>query len=407
MRLHPIELTEWETTGSLPLEREEMRALSRATVGDGRSRFVEVLAGSDPGEYRLRASSFVGALRVGPVQVIVRPKVGDAKALYLAAVAQGLRPQADLVDLKQDVDLVEILVPLVLSAVERLLRWGLREEYAAVVDDLPMLRGRVDFGRQLTVRPGLPLPLSVRFEELLRDTTANRVLRSALEVICERRLGSDGNQSKARELLRNFDGVSTWRGTSLADVLPSSSEYTHPLALAKLLLSGSTVDLFAGAVKVDGLVFNMNDVFQDFVFEGLRIRLRGAMGGRLIPESRGVDFHLDIAESVSLEPDFALWSGDTCRLVGDVKYKDLDVRRLPNSDVYQVLAYAISANLPTAMLIYAGSGPGFSLSVSHAGVEVKIFNLDIRRPIFEIEDQLDVIAAAASADAAQEVVGLV
>jgi 5-methylcytosine-specific restriction enzyme subunit McrC len=399
VRLRPIELTEWATTGSLPLEREEMRALSRVTVGDHRSRFVEVLAGSDAGEYRLRASSFVGALQAGPVQVIVRPKIGDAKALYLAAVARGLKPQADLVDLTQDADLVEIMVPLVLSAVERLLRWGLREEYAVVADDLPMLRGRVDFGRQLALRPGLPLPLSVQFEEFLRDTAANRVLRSALEIIFDRRLGSNDNRRKAHELLRNFDGVSTWQGARLADVLPPSTEYTHPLTLAKLLLSGSAVDLFAGAVKVDGLVFDMNSVFQDFVFEGLRSRLRGVVAGRLIPESRGVDLHLDKAKSVTLEPDFALWSDGTCRLVGDVKYKDLDARRLPNSDVYQVLAYAIGANLPTAMLIYAGSGPRFSLSVSHAGVEVKIFNLDLRRAISEIEDQLDVIAEAALADA--------
>lgn len=396
-----IELREWETSPSIPLAREEVRAINRVAVsrdgGRGRARFVEVLAGLDVGEYRLRASSYVGVLRAGPLQIVVRPKVGDAKALYLAAVAHGLEPRDEIVGLVSDEDLLEVLVPLVISSVERLMRSGLREEYTLFTDDLPVLRGRIDFAKQLSTRPGVPLPLAVRFEELSLDTPANRLFRAALDLIVDRHLGTSKDQNKAREILRGFDGVAPTPGTVSRDVEAPAPEYVDPIILSKLLLSGHSVDLFAGAVKVDGLVFDMNDVFQDFVFVGLRRRLEQARLGRLIAESRGVQLDLDVDGIVTLEPDFALWRQDRCVLVGDVKYKDLDTRKLPNADVYQVLAYAVGAGLSSAMLVYAGSGPAMELVVPHVGVEVRIFNLDLRRQFHEIEQQLDEVAASAVA----------
>ena len=41
-----------------------------------------------------------------------------------------------------------------------------------------------------------------------------------------------------------------------------------------------------------------------------------------------------------LAPDLSWWDGPTCTFVGDAKYKNITGERVPNADLYQLLAYA-------------------------------------------------------------------
>ena len=49
--------------------------------------------------------------------------------------------------------------------------------------------------------------------------------------------------------------------------------------------------------------------------------------------------------------------GKACRLVGDVKYKAVNVADVKHADVYQLLAYVSGARLRSGIVIYAkGAG---------------------------------------------------
>ena len=54
-----------------------------------------------------------------------------------------------------------------------------------------------------------------------------------------------------------------------------------------------------------------------------------------------------------LAPDLTWWDGTRCTFVGDAKYKNLTGRRVPNADLYQMLAYATALDLPGGLLVYA------------------------------------------------------
>jgi 5-methylcytosine-specific restriction enzyme subunit McrC len=99
-------------------------------------------------------------------------------------------------------------------------------------------------------------------------------------------------------------------------------------------------------------LFDMNVVFEDFVVVALREQLRlsthtfpqGASGHRLC---------LDNDRRIRLEPDISWWEGERAVFVGDVKYKRTADALGRNADIYQAMAYAIAADLPGALLIYA------------------------------------------------------
>ena len=62
---------------------------------------------------------------------------------------------------------------------------------------------------------------------------------------------------------------------------------------------------------------------------------------------------LDETGRVRLKPDLVWREGAACVFVGDAKYKNITDERVPNSDLYQLLAYTTALNLPGGLLIYA------------------------------------------------------
>ena len=93
---------------------------------------------------------------------------------------------------------------------------------------------------------------------------------------------------------------------------------------------------------------------------------------------------LDIAESIKLEPDFSWWDGVTCVFVGDAKYKDITKRAVPESDIYQMLAYVTALNLRGGMLIYAGEADTATHRVRHTDKDIEVTSLDISGSLDEI-----------------------
>ena len=81
--------------------------------------------------------------------------------------------------------------------------------------------------------------------------------------------------------------------------------------------------------------------------------------------------------------------------VGDAKYKNLTKRndRVPNEDLYQMLAYTTALDLPSGTLIYAqGDAEPRTYVVNYAGKRLEVVALDISRPLEEVLEQVRDIA---------------
>src|SRR5205814_1258552 len=130
---------------------------------------------------------------------------------------------------------------------------------------------------QFRRRFGMPLPVSVTYDDFVADTEPNRVLKAALRRIQRLPLRRRETRTRLAPLLGAFDAVS--------DIVFSVSRLPkfhydrmlerlrQPLELALLVLRSSAIALEHGRVETTSLLFDMNRVYEDFVF--------GAVGDEL------------------------------------------------------------------------------------------------------------------------------
>jgi 5-methylcytosine-specific restriction enzyme subunit McrC len=369
-----IELAELGPGLDLPLTQEQGRTLARSDV-------VTAVPSPYSGLWQVGPARKVGAARVGNIEIHIRPKVGIARLLFLAGYSEhgrAWRPEA--VPIAEAADLVPAFAQALWRQTERAIHQGLLPGYIVVEESSQVLRGRLRESEQLHRQHGLPLPLEIRHDEFTVDIPENRILRTA----CERMLGVPGvdpqSQRMLRRLLRDFadvaplsrhDPVPAWQPTRL------NARYHTALRLAELVLRATSAEHGSGAVVVNGFLFDMSKLFEDFVTVSLREALVPAYGGRVTDQDRN---HFDEARQVILKPDIVWKIRGTPVAVIDAKYKSEKPAGYPNADLYQLLAYCTVLGLHNGHLVYArGNEEPARHIVRHSGIEIYCHAIDLEQ----------------------------
>lgn len=114
---------------------------------------------------------------------------------------------------------------------------------------------------------------------------------------------------------------------------------------------------------------------------------------------------------VNLWPDLVWRDGGRDVFVGDAKYKNVSGSRIPNADLYQLLAYTTALDLPGGLLIYAeGEADVATYEVRNAGKRLEVAALNLTGTIDEVLERVDCLAdgirESAVGDVAPRVVSL-
>jgi 5-methylcytosine-specific restriction enzyme subunit McrC len=391
-----IELAEHMPARGVVLPDAVGRALAAADIVD---------ASPDPyvpGQWSLRAGSKVGAVSVAvpghdePITVRVTPKVSIARLFFL--LGYSLNPEGMWQDGPVDVaghrDLLPALAHTVERQIDRALQQGLLQGYRVTEETSLVVRGRIREAEQIRRRFGATLPVEVEYDEFTTDIPENRLLRAAVE----RLLRLPGVPHGVRRRLlhqraRLVDVAVIVRGQPLPAWQPNrlNLRYEHALQLARTVLQNASVEHAPGGVHIDGFLFDMNKLFEDFVTTALREAVRGT--GHT---ARFQDAHyLDQAAAIRMRPDFVLYGPNAapCAVV-DAKYKAEQREGFPDADLYQMLAYCTALGLPEGHLIYAkGNAPHAAHRVRHAGILIHQHALDLDQEpgalVAEIRDIAD------------------
>lgn len=350
------------------------------------------------GLWTVSSVSKVGVVSVGAYELYIRPKMPIPRLFFLMGYSRCPNYwQDDDVSLSADEDLLSSIASSFIRQVKGATVQGLLQGYKAVQESEPMIRGRLNIPAQIGRRAGLPLPAEVSYDDYTVDVAENRVLLAAArKLLAVPRLAETERQS-LRKLLLKFEGVSL-----VADpaVLPDvqftriNSHYRPAVVLAEIILRHGTLKQHAGAVTAKSFLFDMWEVFEDFVSVALREAME-SYGGQIDLQYRGK--HLDMAGKVSLRPDI-VWRNDQDVLaVLDAKYKIAKSSRFPNGDLYQMLAYCTRFEMRAGHLVYA---KGESDEVAHDihGADVRIFShaLDLEAEPQELLSQIERLAAKVS-----------
>ena len=170
----PLILTEGGPAQTVALTGAEYRALNDLGI-------VTVTPTLTEGLFDIVAARKVGAVGVGDRQIIVRPKITDLNRL-LFMLGYARNPQVWR-DEPIRVDPADELLPAVAEAFARLasraVEQGLLQGYRTITNGLPVLRGRVLAGEQMSRYYGLPVPIAVQYDDFTVDIAENQLLAMA------------------------------------------------------------------------------------------------------------------------------------------------------------------------------------------------------------------------------------
>lgn len=352
------------------------------------------------GLYRIEPVGKVGSVRTSTVQLDVRPKdrLGLSRLLFLLSYAGNQGFRNDSVAAAEDRDLWSALAESLAQLTERALGRGVLQGYLTVDESLRTVKGRIRISDQISRRPGMLVPLEVSYDEFTEDIAENRILRAALD-----RMGKVPGVrpevlSRLRQLKGKLDAVTRLpSGAPLPPWSPSrlNVRYHAVLRLAELILRNASAEAGEGKQQTASFVVDMAQVFGDFVGAALRQAMTAYPGELRLQYNALLSEAVHDADRLSVRPDAVHLLGGRPVVVYDAKYKAAtDAGASLSSDHYQMLAYCTALRVPTAWLVYAGSGDVKLRRILNTDIDVVEFPLDLSRPPSEI--------LAAVADLAQQ-----
>ena len=395
--MHHLDLREYEQSTPIELSVADRDSLNEFLP----SLKIEPAKGRD-GTYQVTPSSVVGAIEIGDLSVLIRPKIGIAKLLALACYAMGAfrHRERQMFDFEEDAETLSDALALALAAAgRRAFSRGLLHGYLTEEEALQTVRGRIRFDEQLRRRFGLPLPIEVTYDEFTDDIVENRLVKSAVLRLGEMRLRS----SRAR---RDLGWIAAMlENVSYSDFAPKdvpevsfsrlNEHYRVVVELSRLILQNSAFESRRGEVRATGFLMDMNQVFQDFVTVALRDEL--GVSERVFCSDNQLKgqhlIYLDEKRNVKLEPDLTWWDGRECMFVADAKYKAAEGGSR-NADLYQLLAYATALDLPGGILIYAkGEADPITHQVRHSRKRLEIAALDLSGSLDDVLNRVKDVAS--------------
>ena len=389
-----LDLREYEKSEPVTLSLSERHLLGDAFAN---TFAIEPAGGLEDG-YHLTPGSTVGALEIGNLSISIHPKLPIKRVLYMAAYALDvLKSREERFDFEPDRTLAEVLVRALVKAARQGFACGLLRGYRTEEESLYTVRGRIRIDEQVRRRFGVSLPVEVRYDDFTEDIPANRLVRAATA-----RLSRLPISAESRIALAGVDA--RLENVALVEYTPNAvpeirfnrlnEHYREVVTLSRLILRQQTIETERGRVRAVGFLMDMNRVFEEFVRRTLREEL-GLSDRRFPPPGRSLPdpIFLDEKTRLNLKPDLSWWEGSTCTFVGDVKYKRVRDERVPNADLYQLLAYATALNLPGGLLIYAkGEADEVVHRVRHAGKRLEVAALDLSGSIESLHEGIAVLA---------------
>jgi 5-methylcytosine-specific restriction enzyme subunit McrC len=317
------------------------------------------------GRRAVQVTSFVGVIRAPDgFQIEVLPKVGrsigggDAQArrllIEMLRCLGGFRHvQTDSAKLVATrMPLLEVFIGEFLSAVEHIVKRGLRSDYRLRQDNVFALRGKLQMAMHLRQNLCRQDRFFSEFDEFSTNRPENRLLHAALRRALSW-TAAQTHQQLARELCFVFAEVPQSERPavdfSMVRLDRGMGHYADALAWARLILEDESPLTGAGGHRAPSLLFPMEAVFEAYVAKHLARQLAHPFTLRTQARSFSLVRHLE-QDWFRLNPDLLVQESGTNRLVLDTKWKLLDDRKatgadkygLDQGDFYQLHAYGQS-----------------------------------------------------------------
>lgn len=314
----------------------------------------------------------VGIVQVGHAVIEVLPKAdrteGDdatTKSKWQNALLTMLREVYDLpltstteAELHERTSsILDFFFGLYVSDVEELVHQGLVKRYRRTRGNQNALKGRLDFPRHIHHNLIHQERFYVEHQVYDTDHLLHSLLKRALSLVADL-----GRETEVTGRAKGLD----WAFENVADRQLSpqaldriildrkTAPYARAVQLAKMIVLNHAPDVKGGNMPLIGLMFNMNQLFEEFVFRILRKAARA-------PEFRAMDLSIRNQRSMrfwnrkTIRPDMVLeyiQEGQHKRIIVDTKWKVPPNGKPNDADLKQMYVYNVQFDAQESVLLF-------------------------------------------------------
>jgi 5-methylcytosine-specific restriction enzyme subunit McrC len=306
-------------------------------------------AGTDY-QWKLISRGWVGFIPLtSQIMLRLAPKVEISNLFQMLEYAYDLNInfQDNLVDCATIEGFYERLAQLLASKVLRKAQKGFYQTYVSAAERLPRIRGRIDI-KQAIYNPW-EVNLKCCYQELTGDVPENQILAWSLFLVVNSGLCSH-SLPLIRQSYQALRGIATICPYSSYDCTNRNynrlNEDYRPLhALCRFFIESTGASHHLGDYTMLAFLVNMAQLFEVFVAEWLAQNLPA--GYALKKQER---MSIETEGNRCLKIDLVIYNTRSSLVycVLDTKYK----RKIDDSDLYQITAYAVAKEVNKAVLIY-------------------------------------------------------
>lgn len=307
------------------------------------------------GDY-ISAKNYVGLVELKSsyqIQILPKLELGESREetqrvfrKMLSSMKDFPAKISDKASLKDErMNLYEIFINMYLSEVQRLLKRGLKSNYASEDENLNKVKGKILINEQIKNNLAHKERIYVRYDDYQINRPENKIIKTTLLKL-KTLTNSDKTVSKIRQQLTSFENVDESfnyeKDFSKVNIDRSMKNYENLMRWSKVFLYDKSFTSFSGKTEARALLFPMEKLFEAYVAKEL---------GKIISSewslsTQDTGFYLfDNPEIFRLRPDLVLRNKDGRVIVLDTKWKKLNSDEKKNygisqADMYQMYAYS-------------------------------------------------------------------
>lgn len=316
----------------------------------------------------VKFNEHVGVIQIGQTLIEVLPKsdrYGD-EARWRKVLIDMLRsvgafdiyaPSSANLQIRPNT-ILDLYFELFVIEMEYLLHRGLVKKYRHTEGNRTALKGSIHFARHVRFNLVHQERFYVKYSTYDKKHDLHALLYKALRVV--RNINTNSALiSRIERLLLDFPEMYDIRPTeTLFDRIVidrKTTPYKSALEIARLILLNYHPDVRLGRDNVLALMFDMNALWERFVYVSLR-KFRGKGCYDSITAQRVKNFWKpETGSTSSIKPDIVLNMGNENCIILDTKWKNLNGHNPSNEDIRQMFVYLKYFGAQKAALIYPGT----------------------------------------------------
>ncbi|HPV20744.1 MAG TPA: hypothetical protein PK102_03820 [bacterium] len=268
----------------------------------------------------------------------------DNLLYWLSYIDRFKFPKFEADQQKKDSNILDIFIWLFANYTLETLNSSPYQQYEEITEETSAIKGKIEFGDYIkNIVKGLWHKPICRYSSFEYDNIFNRVVKATCKMLLEV-TQSDMNRKTLSEIMFLLDDVTDICATSSdCDKIvlnPMFSQLKTIVEYCRLFLSSAVHATDSGKLNLFAFLIPMEKIYEEFLLGFIKEHVNPKAGAR--------NGKLDVAGEYSIKKDIEI--PETCII--DAKYKLPTDKKPAQSDMYQMVSYAIRSKTPAIYLIY-------------------------------------------------------